>query len=71
MIDYWKRELPTWHIDYTYECWKCPDRHSAVYTVEALDADLAVMAWRGDLLGDFYGAHDYDLLVIDIRKETK
>jgi len=30
-----------------------------------------VAVWRADLLQDFGSAHDYNLLVIDIRKENK
>jgi len=63
--------MSIWRIDYTYECWKCPDRHSSVYHVEARDAYLAELAWRGDMLGDFHGAHDYDLRVLEVRKEMK
>jgi len=63
--------MTTWTINYTYACWKCPDRHSHNATIEAPDPDLAVAMWRADLMGDFGGAHDYDLLVTDIRKESK
>ena len=63
--------MTIWRIDYTYECWKCPDRHAASYTVDAPTVEIAELKWRGDMLGDFHGAHDYNLLVIDIRKETK
>lgn len=63
--------MSTWRIDYTYECWKCPDRHSANAVIAAATSDLAVAMWRADLLQDFGSAHDYDLLVTDIRKENK
>lgn len=63
--------MTIWRIDYTYECWKCPDRHDGSYTVDARTAELAELKWRGDMVGDFAGAHDYALQVIEIRKETK
>lgn len=58
-------------IDYTYECWKCPDRHKAAYSVDAISMDSAVAAWRADMYADFGATHDYDLEVLEIREETK
>lgn len=60
--------MKTFKIAYTYECWKCPDRHDSVYTVDSPSMDSAVAAWRADMVADFATAHDYDLLVVDIQE---
>ena len=60
--------MKTFRIAYTYECWKCPARHDATYTVDAMTMDSAVAAWRADMVADFDTTHDYDLLVVDIRE---
>ena len=63
--------MTTWRIDYTYECWKCPERHAANATWVAPTADSAIALWRADLLQDFGTEHDYVLFVTNIREEMK
>jgi len=63
--------MSIWRIDYTYECWKCPDRHAGSYTVDADSAQMADLKWRGDMVADFHGGHDYKLQVTEMREETK
>ena len=63
--------MTTWKIDYTYDCWKCPERHPSVYEATGKNMVRAIDQWLTDLDADHGDAWDYALQVTKITRLQK
>lgn len=58
----------TWKIDYSYACWKCPQRHDGVYQLVARNRVRAMDAWLSDMAADHGATFDYELKIKSLKK---